>query len=407
MKLRLVVMSLLFLFTGLLILPVAQAQSNTCPALVNRALAEIGTNCAGLERNNVCYGYNRVEAAFNDPVSEDYFSKPSDRAGLTTLESLQTAPLNEAAGTWGIATMDVQANLPGALPGQSVVFILLGAVEIENAVPEEDALILPDEPLEVLTSHAAALRRSPAGQAQVVGQVEANTPLLADGISENGQWLRVFFMADHQATAWVRLGDLEAVDSLSTLPVITPKSRTPMQAFRFQTSIGGVDCEQAPSVLFIQGPENIEVDINANGADIRIGSSILLRTLPDGSMQIFVLSGGATLNPNGPNPLFLAPGFTSICPPLGAMNGNCEWSAPRQITQAESIELSFIKPLFTNASNLLHYTPSVPELVCASGVGQVACDLYFENAALALARASEECATGGLPASMCSALFPG
>src|SRR5690606_32113255 len=138
---------------------------------------------------------------------EDYFSKPSDRAGLTTLESLQTAPLNEAAGTWGIATMDVQANLPGALPGQSVVFILLGAVEIENAVPEEDALILPDEPLEVLTSHAAALRRSPAGQAQVVGQVEANTPLLADGISENGQWLRVFFMADHQATAWVRLGD--------------------------------------------------------------------------------------------------------------------------------------------------------------------------------------------------------
>jgi hypothetical protein len=404
MKLQMV--SMLLLLTGITIIP-AQAQSNTCPALVNRALAEIGTNCANLDRNNVCYGYNNVEAAFSEVVPQDFFSRPSDRAALTTLESLQTAPLNEAAGTWGIATMDVQANLPGALPGQSVVFILLGAVEIENAVPEEDALILPAEPLEVITSHAAALRREPAGQAQVVGQVEPNTPLLADGISEDGQWLRVFFMADHLATAWVRLGDLESIDSLSELPVITPESRTPMQAFRFQTSFGGVDCAQAPSVLFIQGPENIEVDINANGADIRIGSSILLRTLPDGSMQIFVLSGSAMLNPKGPNPLFVAPGFTSICPADQVNNGNCNWSLPRPITQEESNELQYLKPLFANASNLLHYTPSVPELVCASGVGQVECDLFFENAALALARASEECAAGALPVSMCSTLFPG
>lgn len=406
MKLRFIVPSMILLIAGLFVFP-ALAQPNTCPAVVNRALGEIGTNCANLDRNNVCYGYNSVEATFSDIVPQEFFSKPSDRAALTALQSLQTAPLNEAAGIWGIATMDVQANLPGALPGQSVVFILLGAVEIENAVPPEDALILPDEPLRVQTARASALRRTPAGQAQVVGQVEPNTPLLADGISEDGQWLRVFFMADHMATAWVRLGDLQAVDSLETLPVITPASRTPMQAFRFQTGFGGVDCQQAPSMLLVQGPDNIEVDINANGADIRIGSTIVLRTLPDGSLQIFVLSGSATLNPNGPNPLFLPPGFTSICPADQVSMGNCRWSAPRTITQSESSELQHIKPLLARASNLLHYTPSVPELVCASGVGQVQCDLYFENAPLALARASEACSTGALPPSTCSALFPG
>ncbi len=407
MKLRIVFIVLLLLLAGLIVLSPAAAQENTCPALVNRALAEIGTNCANLDRNNVCYGYDSVDAAFSEVVSQEFFSRPSDRAGLTTLESLQTAPLNEAAGTWGIATMDVQANLPGALPGQSVVFILLGAVEIENAVAPEDALVLPDQPLDVTASHTAALRRDPSALSEVVGQIESNTPLLADGISADGQWLRVFFVADHLATAWIRLGDLESTDSLSELPVITPDSRTPMQAFRFQTSFGGVDCQEAPSMLMIQGPENIEVDITANGADIRIGSTILLRTLPDGSLQIFVLSGSATVNPNGPNPLFLVPGFTSICPADQVSSGNCDWSAPRPITQDESTELAYIKPLFENASNLLHYSPSVPELVCASGVGQVECELHFENALLALARASEACSTGALPATMCSTLFPG
>lgn len=406
MKLRHLVLWLVLLLGALVFLPAAQAQSNTCPGLVERAMSEIGTNCASLGRNSACYGFNNVLADFDTDVPDNYFSVPSDRAELSSLRSIQTAPLNETAGTWGIATLNVQANLPGALPGQSVVFILLGNSELENAVPADEALILPEEPLEVTALRAIALRRDPSSRAEVVGTIAGGTPLLADGTSPDGNWLRVFFVADRLASAWVNTGDVQA-DSIDDLPVIRPDSRTPMQAFRFQTNVGGVDCSQAPSALFVQGPEDIEVDISANGVDIRIGSSIILRTLEDGSLQIFVISGGATLNPNSDNPLLIAPGFTTICPVDAILNGNCDWEAIRMFNADEEIFLNLIQPLFQYAANLLHYAPAIPEVVCASGVGGVECELRFPNAGTALDRAAELCATAALPASVCGSLFPG
>jgi hypothetical protein len=383
----------------------AAAQESTCPAILDRALSSLGTNCAGLNRNNACYGYSDVEATFNQTVPADFFSMPSDRAELRVLDTLQTAPLNEETGEWGIATLNVQANLPGALPGQSVVYLLLGAVELQNAVPPEDALTLPATPLEVTAAQAMQLRSRPDARAGVASTIQAATPLLADGVSPDGQWVRVFFMAGRQATAWASVDDLEAAD-LSALPVIGPQSRTPMQAFQLRTGVGGVACEDAPSFLLIQGPDNIEVDINANGADIRIGSLIVLFTLSDGTLQIIVISGGATLNPKSSNPIYLPPGFTSLCSGASTLTGNCDWSAPRIITVGEEQMLQIINRIFVRAPNLFHYVVLVPDLVCASGVGGVVCELIFANPDLALARAREQCSSGLLSADVCRILFP-
>lgn len=388
-------------------LPAAHAQTNTCTVLVERALNEIGGNCANPARNSACYGYNSVQADFTETVPENFFSQPSDRASLSLLQSVQTAPLDATAGTWGIATLDVQASLPGALPGQNLVYILLGGVMLENAVPPEDTLTLPAQPVEVMTAAAADLRRDPLPDAEVVGTVEADTPLLADAVSPDGDWLRVFFMANRLAIAWVHQDAVTSTPETESLPVAGPNSHTPMQAFAFQTGIGETECAEAPSVLFIQGPEDIEVELNANGADIWLASSIVLRTLPGNLMQVTVLGGGVSLNPNSESPILLPPGFTATCPMDTISLGNCDWSLPRTITQAEQALLAALRPLFDNIPNLLHYLPSVPNLICASGVGGAVCELSFDNPQVVLAWAAEQCALGQLPASMCDVLFPG
>ena len=116
----------IWLVLGLImILPATAAylQGQTCPPLVERALFEAGDQCAALPRNAACYGFNQVNAAFSVDVPEDFFSEPADTSELTTIQTLNTAALDEALERWGVAVLNVQANLPNSLPGQGVRFM--------------------------------------------------------------------------------------------------------------------------------------------------------------------------------------------------------------------------------------------------------------------------------------------
>src|SRR5687767_11050611 len=115
----------------------AQSDAGACPALVEQALTDMGQNCDLLDRNSACYGYNRVDATFHESASDDFFSKPADRSQISNLQSIATAPLDVDQDFWGIAVMNVQANVPNTLPGQAVTFVLLGDVKVDNAVAPE------------------------------------------------------------------------------------------------------------------------------------------------------------------------------------------------------------------------------------------------------------------------------
>ncbi len=54
----------------------AQAGLDTCPVFIENALLQLGSNCADMARNSVCYGYNRVDASFASPVEDDFFRHP-------------------------------------------------------------------------------------------------------------------------------------------------------------------------------------------------------------------------------------------------------------------------------------------------------------------------------------------
>lgn len=294
----------------------------TCPDLVLRALQTVNDLCQGQDRNSACYGNYLVEAQLAANQPQDVFDAPADIAALSSLTALKTAPLNEDLSQWGVTIMSLQANIPGALPGQSALFMLLGGAEIESAIAPDQAFVSAQPPSSTSAIADAVLRDRPAEDAPIARSVMPGATLLAD--ARSGDYLRV--TAGDQF-GWIRTDQTSAAaDAVRALPEFTQgESFTPMQAFYLRTSIGDPVCAQAPSALVVQGPEGLHVDIQANGADINLGSTIILRTYTvdeaeraglylfngqdvGGLLELSVIDGRVTVRQEDGTPVFIETG---------------------------------------------------------------------------------------------------
>jgi hypothetical protein len=265
--------SIFGLLMSLLSVVILVAQGANCPNLIEEALQAVDESCANTGRNEACYAYDQVEASFLSTVADDFFTQPADIAEIAEIKTIRTVPLNAETGVWGVAIINMQANLPNTLPGQVVTFVLLGDVEIENAVAPEDAFV-PGEGIEVeiATSAGANVRSGPGTNTNVVGALDDGETVLADALSEDGQWLRVAY---RERPAWLSMTVINDDNpALSDLPTLSADLHTPMQAFYLRTGIGQPECEDVPrDALLVQGPENIEITITVNGVNIQLGSS--------------------------------------------------------------------------------------------------------------------------------------
>ena len=90
----------------------ADAQEAVCNEIVAQALLDLSENCGELERNSLCYGHSQVNASFTKDSGLIEFDRSGSRAPLAQLESLQTSGLDVGNGHWGLAIMNLQANLP-------------------------------------------------------------------------------------------------------------------------------------------------------------------------------------------------------------------------------------------------------------------------------------------------------
>lgn len=326
------------------------AQDDTCPEIVEFALASVNNYCSNINRNSACYGYNQVDATFNITVPELYFTQASDIAPLLNLETLQTASLNPTGDIWGLAVMNIQANLPDTLPGQSVVILLMGDAEIQNEVDAETAFT-PGETISITTlAPASNIRTAPTISAPVSASVPSGTAFETDGRSPDGEWLRIIFDGH---PAWISRILVNQDGDLDALAIIESDQYTPMQAFRFRTGIGQPVCSRAPDSIMIQGPENIDVTINANGADITIGSTIVLKTPTENRMQLLSVSGSAIIDG------VVVPGgftvFTELDTNSQAISGTL--SGFRPLSDQELEELGVLEDV---NPDMLQYPISVP-----------------------------------------------
>src|SRR5690606_590452 len=81
-------------------------------------------------RNQICYAHSAMLAEYRPEITDVLFSTPGDVTEIYNLNRLQLFPLNLESEEWGMALMRVQANLPDSLPGQNVLFLLFGDVEL-------------------------------------------------------------------------------------------------------------------------------------------------------------------------------------------------------------------------------------------------------------------------------------
>lgn len=113
-----------------------------CDLQVQAILEQVSQLCAATGRNEVCYGNDRLRAAFRPDVSPVPFGSAGDTAALSLLASIGTEPYRPQQGTWGVALIKAQVDLPTALPGQNVTFLLYGGSSLENVSPGMQAVTL-------------------------------------------------------------------------------------------------------------------------------------------------------------------------------------------------------------------------------------------------------------------------
>ena len=340
--------------------PVILAQA-TCPTIIQDAITVLGNSCDGISRNNACYGNIDVEAQFNLGY-EQPFEQPGDLAQLVNMQRLTTAPIDLIEEEWGIALLSMQANIPDTIPGQSVIFMLLGDSEIENGVQPDGTL--SNERIPVITRRSGSLRAEPSASSRILTFIPGSTEIGALGVSEDGEWLRVTYNGQ---SGWIIARMVQTIPEFDT--PTNSELYTPMQSFYLRTGIGRPDCVQAPNTLMVQGPKDFSIDLTVNGAEIRIGSTVFLRNIAPDVMQLIVAEGQATLYPDTPDARIVpAGGFSTICldapRDLGvdgeqndrAVRDTCFWTTPQLFTNWDEFEILDDLP-----PNLLIYDFTFPD----------------------------------------------
>jgi hypothetical protein len=348
-----------------------EAAGGQCAALVEASLSTTGSSCANQEPNSACYGNNTVDLSYFDPDVVDVPWEPGARTDLTNIADLTTQGADLQDETWGVTVLNSLANIPRSIDSGLVTGVL-GGIELHNLVTPEAAF----EPLEtgvtVTTVNAAEMREAtmtpPAGS-DVLGTIPAGQSLVADAVSQDGQWARVVFDG---RPVWVPVSALDAAVSLATLPVFGPESFTPMQDFCMGNPRGGGQCgSNAPSLLILQSPSEFPVDARVQGTNLRIQGTITLR-MSGNQLELIVINGIAVVEPDTADEVTIPAGFAisarvgqpdvTGCAPLVS-----EWSEPRRLTSGDLNQLAILEDF---PDNLLNDPIILPEIVQPSGVGQ-------------------------------------
>ncbi len=295
------VSSVLFPLTAAALPP---PQSQTCPLIVEQALERVGDHCRDLGRNQVCYGNRLVTAATWKQTALPDFDTAGDMASLVDLATLATAPLDATTGDWGVAMLAVQANLPDTLPGQNIVFMVLGDAELRSEVPPPAVVV------EAAAAGRANLRGGPGTQYGVVGGLAAGQALTLAGRNAAGDWLLLAGGGDER---WVFADLVAPAGDVAALPAVEPganRFNAPMQAFRLRTGLSETRCQQAPpDGVLLQLPVTAKVHFRINGITVDLASTIFLSAARDDELTVSTFRGVVSVTSAGVTRR-IPPGYT-------------------------------------------------------------------------------------------------
>jgi hypothetical protein len=294
--------------------PNFQSLEDTCSSLVTSALEITDQSCTGTVPDQLCYGHSLLDVEPQPGFGPFDFSQAGDKVEVAGLQSLRVSGMNTETDEWGVALMQVHANLPGSLSVQNVTFLIMGDVQIENRVQGLNPLDVT-----VAARGNVNIRTAPELDAFVSGTLQSGQTITARGRTADSSWLFVD-LPDGQSTGWVFAPSMTNPEGIESLNVVDPDTAHygPMQAFYLETGSSGAapNCAEAPEDgLMIQTSEGVaEVSLWINEVKIRLGSTAFIRAERNAEMTVTMLEGNAHVEADGVE--YSAPAGTELTIPM-------------------------------------------------------------------------------------------
>jgi hypothetical protein len=345
-----------------------------CQQIIRTAMSATDSICEGLGRNEACYGNHLLYARPQPGLPDFKFDQLGDIIDITGLETLRLSAMDLETGTWGIALMRMQANIPNRLTSRNVTMVLFGDVEVRNRVRSPHIIAVRP-----LLDANVNIRRYPDPEAYVMYTLAPNRIAIADGRTDDGAWLHVRILETGD-TGWVSARTVDIIGNPDPLRIVDALSADfgPMQAFYLDTGGSEDHCQETPeNGILIQTPEGVAtVDLWINEVKIRLGSTAFIQARPNESMIIRLVEGATEVEALGVNQVALAGSEISI-----PMNAQLQPEAPPSVPQAYTAAsvnnipvaalerpIQIAPPLDANTLNGLLDTPAAATTVPATAL---------------------------------------
>lgn len=288
-------------FSVLLSVSVIVAQAGQCTNAIETALATAEAACTGLGRNQACFGNISLTATAQPDAQQFEFISVGDIVDVAAIQSLELAGFDSETGSWGVVLMQLQANLPGTLPGQNVTVLLFGDTTLRNAAESTAQQTPPEQTQTISATGNVNVRALPTTNAGVIVNVAPGTDITATGRSADNQWIRVNL--DGQV-GWIFAQLLDAGDAnIENLLIIDPSVEQfgPMQAFYLTTGIGRPACNEIPdNGMLVQTPEGAgTVNLFVNEVEVDMGSTVYFNVTENQTLSVTPVEGAARLQSGG------------------------------------------------------------------------------------------------------------
>ena len=284
---------LLSILVCLLSVSIAAAQG-ICPPIIQNALAAANVQCAGVGRNQVCYGNSALEAEAQPDASAFAFENVGDIEEVAEVRRLKLAGLDAESGVWGLALMQIQANIPNTLPGQNVTVMLFGDSEIRNAATSVSQQVPIQQQQTIAASQNVNVRELPSTAGRILGTVAPGTAITATGRTADSTWTRVVF---GEQIGWIAANLLASAEASENLTPVEPEAKQfgPMQAFYFTAGIGQTACNEVPgNGMLVQTPAGVgSIELAVNEVQVEMGSTVYFTVNEAREMAVYSLEGGA------------------------------------------------------------------------------------------------------------------
>jgi hypothetical protein len=315
----------------LLILGVSPVLAQSvCPPDILLSLSRAGSACRDLGNEEACYGGGMVSAETWDGIAT--LVQPGKRADAASLQRLSVSQIEEGVSS---AILNIQGDLPGNT-AKNITLLLVGDAAVVT-------LIRP-VPSQIVTANAIVnIRLRPEQRAEPIGRINITETLLANGITDDGVWLRVS-IPNTDEFGWIASELVTSDGNITTLDVVNPNTPVlrPFQSFELTSASGFELCDGTlPAGMLVQTP-NVEqpVTLTINDRVLRLAGTFFFRA--DEMLELDVLEGYAeyenTLLPAGTR----FEGGEAIAAVLDALTSLPLNNLPRRVQMPQSLTVADI-----------------------------------------------------------------